>query len=428
MQVRVILVGKTGLDAKLRLDTSVEVLRVRSPMEAIGELGTPLAPGARSVVIVGDEAGSVSTNPEVASDFARGVRVIDPGVTVLRVGTADAGGAYDGVVAPDISTIGLREALRGVRVTAASEQAELPPLRSMVPPRPKTSMSVPDEPLMVEIPRGVTMPEIGDEDVIKALVRGQDVASVAVAVLRRRLGDASLCFEASSDANADAKVAGGATVSWDSSVYGTLTATNVPSAKLVRAAEWLASWMRLAEQQNALRNAAFTDPLTGAFNRRYFDKFLTSAIEAAREDRRSVTVLVFDVDDFKSYNDRFGHGIGDEILRETVKLLQSVVRPTDRVCRIGGDEFAVIFYEPKGPRESGSRHPQTIHAIADRFQSQIREHKFPRLTDAPGPLTVSGGLATFPWDGGTGAELLAKADQFALESKRLGKNVITIGG
>jgi diguanylate cyclase (GGDEF)-like protein len=105
-----------------------------------------------------------------------------------------------------------------------------------------------------------------------------------------------------------------------------------------------------------------------------------------------------------------------------------VVRPTDRVCRIGGDEFAVIFYEPKGPRESGSRHPQSIHAIADRFQSQIRGHKFPRLQEAPGPLTVSGGLATYPWDGATAADLLAKADQLALESKRQGKNVITIGG
>jgi diguanylate cyclase (GGDEF)-like protein len=257
------------------------------------------------------------------------------------------------------------------------------------------------------------------------------VTTVAVAVLRRRLGDPSLTFDPAGGAANESKggvAGGGATVSWDSSVYGTLRAPGVSAAKLARAAEWLASWMRLADQQSALRNAAFTDPLTGAFNRRYFDKFLASAIEAAREDRRSVTVLVFDVDDFKTYNDRFGHGIGDEILRETVKLLQSVVRPTDRVCRIGGDEFAVIFYEPKGPRESGSRHPQTIHAIADRFQSQIREHKFPRLTDAPGPLTVSGGLATFPWDGGTGAELLAKADQFALESKRLGKNVITIGG
>ena len=133
-------------------------------------------------------------------------------------------------------------------------------------------------------------------------------------------------------------------------------------------------------------------------------------------------------DDNDPYDDtRYGHGTGDEILRETVKLLKSVVRPTDRVCRIGGDEFAVIFHEPEGPRESGSRHPQTIHALAGRFQKQIREHKFPRLTEAPGPLTISGGLASFPWDGATAAELLARADELALESKKLGKNVIAIG-
>jgi diguanylate cyclase (GGDEF)-like protein len=421
--VRVILVGKTGLDAKLRLDASAEVIRVRSPMEAIGELGSPTEAAVHSVVIVGDEAGSVSTNPEVASDFARGVRVIDEDITVLRVGAVNEGGAFDGLVPSDVSTTVLRELLRKPRGRIAETAAA--PSRPMTPPRPKTAEDVrpSNDPLMVEIPSGHT-PEMGDEDVIKALVRGQDILPAALAVLRRRLGDPTLSFDASPEAGGKAV----ATVAWDATVYGVLTSKPSHGPKLARAAEWLASWMRLAEQQNALRNAAFTDPLTGAFNRRYFDKFLASAIESAREERRSVTVLAFDIDDFKTYNDRFGHATGDEILREVVKLLQSVVRPTDRVCRIGGDEFAVIFYEPKGPRESGSRHPQSIHAIADRFQSQIRGHKFPRLQEAPGPLTVSGGLATYPWDGATAADLLAKADQLALESKRQGKNVITIGG
>jgi len=67
-----------------------------------------------------------------------------------------------------------------------------------------------------------------------------------------------------------------------------------------------------------------------------------------------VTVMVFDIDDFKTYNDQYGHEAGDDILREAVRLLRSVIRPSDRVCRIGGDEFAVISYEPSGPRQEGS--------------------------------------------------------------------------
>lgn len=428
--VRVILVGKTGLDAKLRLAPEYEVIRVRSPMEAIGELAASLPGDAASVVIVGDEAGSVSTHPEVAMDFARGVRTVIPTVQILR--TAAPGvtipAAYDGTIHADMSA-------EEIRARLMAEPGDQPVATTLAPERPALSLTpamriapkLAEEdqpPIRVEVPSGVTGPEIGDEEVARALVMGQDVTQVATSVLRRRLGDSSVAF---SGGVRGAERGGEATVAWEGTVYGVLRAAAVPSAKLVRAAEWLASWMRLADQHNALKNAAFTDSLTGAFNRRYFDKFLESAIAQAREERRSVTVLAFDLDDFKKYNDAYGHDTGDEILRETVRLLKSVVRPTDRVCRIGGDEFAVIFHEPQGPRESGSRHPQSIFAIADRFQRQVSEQKFPKLVDAPGPLSISGGLATFPWDGTTAAELLTRADQLALESKRQGKNVITIG-
>src|SRR5207244_13644947 len=68
-----------------------------------------------------------------------------------------------------------------------------------------------------------------------------------------------------------------------------------------------------------------------------------------------------------------------------------ISRPSARVCRIGGDEFAVIFYEPTGPRQEGSRHPASVFAIAQRFQAQIQQHRFPKLSDcAPGTLTISG--------------------------------------
>jgi diguanylate cyclase (GGDEF)-like protein len=141
-----------------------------------------------------------------------------------------------------------------------------------------------------------------------------------------------------------------------------------------------------------------------------------------------VTVLVFDIDDFKRFNDAYGHGAGDEILTECVRLLSAAVRPTDKVCRIGGDEFAVIFYEPEGPREPDSRHPTSVFDVAERFQAQLRSAQFRKLRDElPGCLTISGGLATYPWDGRTAEELVERADQLALEGKKQGKNVIAIG-
>ena len=171
-----------------------------------------------------------------------------------------------------------------------------------------------------------------------------------------------------------------------------------------------------------------TDPLTGAWNRRYFDRFLRVAMENARSNRRHVTVLLFDIDDFKRYNDEFGHDAGDEILVETVKLMRSVIRPSDRVCRIGGDEFAVIFHDPEGPRTEGSSNAVSVVELANRFRRQVHEHKFPKLgMHARGTLTISGGMASFPWDGATPAELLTRADMLARDSKRAGKNVITFG-
>jgi two-component system, cell cycle response regulator len=151
-------------------------------------------------------------------------------------------------------------------------------------------------------------------------------------------------------------------------------------------------------------------------------------LEAAQRQRHFVTVLLFDLDDFKRYNDQYGHDAGDEILVQTTQLMQSVVRPSDRVCRIGGDEFAVIFYDPEGPRELGSQHPADVEAIAKRFEKQIQAHTFPALSDLPvGGLTISGGLATFPWDGTTPETLLKRADELALRSKRDGKKVIALG-
>jgi two-component system cell cycle response regulator len=191
---------------------------------------------------------------------------------------------------------------------------------------------------------------------------------------------------------------------------------------------WLGHWLAMEEQVANLKHLAMRDELTGAWNRRYFNRFLKRILDKATHSRSQVTLLVFDIDDFKLYNDRYGHGAGDEILRETARLMQAAVREHDVVARIGGDEFAVIFWDAEGPRRPNSSHPHDVTNAARRFQRAICTHSYPKLLDeAPGTLTISGGLASFPWDGRLPEQLLQRADDMAIQSKKKGKNAITFG-
>lgn len=462
LDARVILLGRTGLESALRTDPRLELIRVSEPMEAIGELGHPdvLARPAPAVVLVGPNIRGL--DGDQAALFVEQLRIVNPAVVVLGAHSSNARG-LDGAIAPDSKVDQVRAAVRwrpgqlapsclrlsganpmfGPGAAPAQPSAHtlddvvdglLPPdypepgtplPRSGDPkPDPRQSPRPEVKPGVPETSRAREARGLGDEALCAAMLRGQDPLGTCIALIRERTGDTSIEFVAPiTDASSD-----GVPVVWDGACFGNLKGARTDAPTLAGHARWLAGWLRLRDQQNQLRAAAFTDPLTGAWNRRYFDRFIASAIEQARGARQPVTVLVFDIDNFKQYNDQYGHDAGDDILRETVRLLRSTIRPTDRVCRVGGDEFAVVFYEPQGPRQEGSKHPSSVFAIAQRFQQQILKHQFPKLLNcAPGTLTISGGLATFPWDGNTPAELLGKADQLAMASKRQGKNAITIG-
>ncbi|MCA9286041.1 MAG: diguanylate cyclase [Phycisphaerales bacterium] len=268
-----------------------------------------------------------------------------------------------------------------------------------------------------------------DPALLAAVVSGEGLVDAALAELEARTGWRNVTFEPeTADAAPIAPTGTAVPVECAGRRFGALVCASAPPGTLAPWARWLGAWLMLDARHRRLHELAFRDELTGAGNRRAYERFVSSAIDNARRDRRVLTLMAFDIDDFKMYNDRFGHAAGDDVLRETVNLLRSVIRRGDRVFRIGGDEFVVVFADPEGPRESGSRPLETVESIAGRFQQQVCSLKFPQLGDqAPGTLSVSAGVAAFPWDGSDASQLLAHADQLALESKRRGKNALTFG-
>lgn len=186
-----------------------------------------------------------------------------------------------------------------------------------------------------------------------------------------------------------------------------------------------------------LEKLATEDDLTELKNRRYLWEFARQIIEHAKQQRGKVTLLIFDIDDFKHYNDMYGHMAGDEILKQAATLMQNCCRSHDVVGRIGGDEFAVVFWdepqqksaESAKERRSSSEHPKEAVFISERFRQQLGNTRFNLLGPAgKGLLTISGGLASFPRDGSTAEELFKKADEALLDAKRSGKNRIYLVG
>jgi diguanylate cyclase (GGDEF)-like protein len=193
-----------------------------------------------------------------------------------------------------------------------------------------------------------------------------------------------------------------------------------------------------------LERLATEDDLTGLKNRRYIREFARQIIERSGKENGQVTLLVFDIDNFKRYNDLYGHSTGDEILKQAAVLVRRCCRSHDVVGRIGGDEFAVVFWDEPRPTPSGTTdktaerrsastdHPIEILAIAKRFIKELEKAELSSLDglgpEGKGVLTISGGLASFPRDGRTSHELFQQADKALLEAKRSGKNRIYLVG
>jgi diguanylate cyclase (GGDEF)-like protein len=177
--------------------------------------------------------------------------------------------------------------------------------------------------------------------------------------------------------------------------------------------------MVVAREQRASRDAAIRlstiDPLTGLFNRTFFFTAVDREIARSHRSGRGFCLLMMDVDELKTVNDRFGHFHGDRLLRAIGDVVRSGVRKIDTPSRYGGDEFVVLCPETD---------PTGAYVLAEKIRLGVRE------LDLEGPGgriegSASIGVVSFPDDGRTSDDLLIAADQAMYASKRLGKDRVT---
>lgn len=152
------------------------------------------------------------------------------------------------------------------------------------------------------------------------------------------------------------------------------------------------------------------DELTGVFNRRYFDRCLKREINRAKRHNHKISLFVFDIDNFKDYNDSWGHQAGDLVLAQVGDHLLESFRTEDVVCRYGGEEFAVIMPETDG---------KSILKVCERFQNSLKN-----LNIEHGPIRISGGISVFPVDANDPVNLFMKADRLLYLAKLKGKDRI----
>jgi diguanylate cyclase (GGDEF)-like protein len=160
------------------------------------------------------------------------------------------------------------------------------------------------------------------------------------------------------------------------------------------------------------------DPLTSLLNRRAFAERAEQSLELARRHRRTVALLLCDLDSFKRINDRFGHPAGDALLLAVSECFLSSVRATDSVGRLGGDEFMILLSELT---------PAAVEDVAERIAGMVRglplHELIPAATDRQ---TVSIGIALFPAHGGDLDELIRRADQALYNAKDLGRDRVVV--
>ena len=171
---------------------------------------------------------------------------------------------------------------------------------------------------------------------------------------------------------------------------------------------------KLREMLESSVSMAYTDELTGVYNRRYMNSLLERKILEIADTAKPVSVMLFDIDHFKQVNDSYGHASGDDVLKEIATRVTDNVRDFDLVARFGGEEFVVVMPDSNA---------EAAYMVAERLRNRIAgtPFKIPGR-DEPLKVTVSIGVATTTDPSDSADKLLARADALLYTAKRGGRN------
>jgi diguanylate cyclase (GGDEF)-like protein len=171
---------------------------------------------------------------------------------------------------------------------------------------------------------------------------------------------------------------------------------------------------KLRRQNEELERLSTSDALTGLYNRRYLTQRLSEELVRSYRHKGSFSVLMADVDEFKMYNDAFGHPAGDEVLKKVATILLGSTRSVDCTARYGGEEFAVLLTGTRG---------DVAADVAERIRARVEAQEF-----AGRKITLSIGIAEFPDNGQTADEVISSADEALYAAKRNGRNRVVRAG
>lgn len=166
-----------------------------------------------------------------------------------------------------------------------------------------------------------------------------------------------------------------------------------------------------------VKKEAMMDGLTNLYNRKAFDKHIREAIDDAQSTGLPLTMLMLDIDHFKTFNDTFGHQVGDQVLRLVARTLTDGVKGRDIAARYGGEEFAIIL--PETPLQAGVKVGEALRRNVESKQVVNRVNN-----QHLGQITLSAGVAEYV-AGESIADFITRADKALYESKRLGRNRVT---
>ncbi|MBK5253910.1 MAG: GGDEF domain-containing protein [Peptostreptococcaceae bacterium] len=165
-------------------------------------------------------------------------------------------------------------------------------------------------------------------------------------------------------------------------------------------------------KEKEIAKIAYHDSLTGLPNRVLLNERFNLILALAHRQKKSAAVIFIDLDNFKTVNDKFGHAIGDEVIIETAKRINNIMRHEDTISRLGGDEFIAVVYNHKGTSGVVNVSEKIINCIAKPF----------KINEQNVSLSVSIGIALYPTDGEDRESLMKNADAAMYRAKENGKN------